>query len=347
MKQFVPTTKLFVLMLMLTAVLLTACETAEDRPVKSRRYRWAFLDLAASLAVTEVAVKIVTPEPTPTTAVCTPLPADMTIHTQYESDLHGMIEVTGLQPGEKPIIIINGDAPTGNYREESTTVQEVGADGRFQHTFDFRSWPSVDGYTFTGQLIHQRGVACFDMEIPLVDEAGEAGRTINGRLVAAEDENQPLPGVLLRLEPDGQPVAQTDGNGRFTIQNAPLTALRLYAQRLDYAIPAGTETILDLGDVAYPPLQSLMLLPDDYPPSATPYWIEEGDFWLAHMPEGQLFAFAPLSPPYAEEIEVDECRYTWDESAQRFIDPCSGDEWELDGRLNLEQSTELWSKRDP
>ncbi|MBE2222482.1 MAG: hypothetical protein IAF02_13125, partial [Anaerolineae bacterium] len=142
-----------------------------------------------------------------------------------------------------------------------------------------------------------------------------------------------------------EPVAQTDANGRFTIATAPTTPLRLYAQRLDYAIPAGTET-LDLGDVPYPPLQSLILSPDDYPPSATPYWIEAGDFWLVHTPEGELFAFAPLSPAYAEAIDVDECHYTWDETGSRFVDPCSGDEWELNGMLNLEQSTELWSNRD-
>jgi hypothetical protein len=77
-----------------------------------------------------------------------------------------VIEVTGLQPGEKPIVLIIGDGLTGSYREESTTFQEVGADGRFQHTFDFRSWPSVEGYVFKGQLIHQHGVACFDIELP-------------------------------------------------------------------------------------------------------------------------------------------------------------------------------------
>jgi len=30
----------------------------------------------------------------------------------------------------------------------------------------------------------------------------------------------------------------------------------------------------------------------------------------------------------------------------RFVDPCSGDEWELDGALNLAHSTERWSNRN-
>jgi hypothetical protein len=84
----------------------------------------------------------------------------------------------------------------------------------------------------------------------------------------------------------------------------------------------------------------------DYPPADTPYYVEGNDFWLVHTPEGRLLAFAPVSPEYAEHVSVDECRFAWVESNQRFTDPCSGDEWELDGRLNLVHSTELWSTRD-
>lgn len=85
---------------------------------------------------------------------------------------------------------------------------------------------------------------------------------------------------------------------------------------------------------------------DDYPPSDTPYLIESQVFWLVHTPAGELFAFVPVAPEYAAHISVDECRYDWSSSNDRFIDPCSGDEWELDGRLNLRHSTELWSNRD-
>jgi hypothetical protein len=84
----------------------------------------------------------------------------------------------------------------------------------------------------------------------------------------------------------------------------------------------------------------------DYPPRSTPYLIEDGDFWLVHTLEGELFAFVPVSPTYADHITEVECRFTWNENPARFIDPCSGDEWELNGRLNLEHSTELWSNRD-
>ncbi len=82
-----------------------------------------------------------------------------------------------------------------------------------------------------------------------------------------------------------------------------------------------------------------------YPPSDQPYWIEPDDFWLVHTPEGQLFAFVPVSPEYVTGIG-NACRYTWEAANGRFIDPCSGDEWELNGTLNLAHSSELWSNRD-
>jgi|GEM_PF-1592552 len=91
--------------------------------------------------------------------------------------------------------------------------------------------------------------------------------------------------------------------------------------------------------------QSILSLAD-YPPSDSPYYIESGDFWLVHTPDGDLLAFVPVSPEYQNAITVDECRYDWNEAVRRFVDPCSGDEWELDGRLNLDHSTELWSERD-
>lgn len=85
---------------------------------------------------------------------------------------------------------------------------------------------------------------------------------------------------------------------------------------------------------------------DDYPPSDTPNLVESKDFWLVHTSQGDLFVFVPVAPEYADHISVDECRFDWNQANGRFIDPCSGDEWELDGRLNLVHSTELWSSRD-
>ena len=108
------------------------------------------------------------------------------------------------------------------------------------------------------------------------------------------------------------------------------------------------EATADSSDIQY--IDTVDLSPAlplaDYPPSSTPYYLETGDFWLSHTPDGQLFAFAPTSPDYVDRAAAEECRFVWTEAVGRFIDPCSGDEWELSGRLDLESSPELWSDRD-
>lgn len=144
--------------LLITAVFLVACDNNNPPPQPS----------ANPITTPEATptTKIVTREPTPTTAVCTPLPDDMTLDVQFESNLHGVIVVTGLQPSDRPIIILTGEAPTESWRYEFELANAVGDNGRFQDKFDFSSWPSVDGYTFKGQIIYQRGVACFDIDLP-------------------------------------------------------------------------------------------------------------------------------------------------------------------------------------
>ena len=91
----------------------------------------------------------------------------------------------------------------------------------------------------------------------------------------------------------------------------------------------------------------------DYPPQDAPYLVMpelgEHGLWLANTGE-QVLAFdrrSPYRPDLpAGEQRPDRCLYAWSEVNGRFIDPCSGDEWELDGTLNLVESTELWSNRN-
>ena len=94
------------------------------------------------------------------------------------------------------------------------------------------------------------------------------------------------------------------------------------------------------------PESQVTLSIDDYPPGDKPTLVESGDFWLVHPPDGNLLAFVRVAPEYAAHVAVEECRYDWNVANGRFIDPCSGDEWELDGRLSLRHSGELWSSRD-
>ena len=76
--------------------------------------------------------------------------------------------------------------------------------------------------------------------------------------------------------------------------------------------PAPEEEVFVETQAHEPAMQPILTLAD-YPPSDTPYYIENDDLWLVHTPEGQLYAFAPIAPTYAEHIDVDECRYTWSE----------------------------------
>lgn len=115
----------------------------------------------------------------------------------------------------------------------------------------------------------------------------------------------------------------------------------------DVLVPLG-ESALDSTPAAITGSQPVLTL-TDYPPSNTPYLIEEHDFWLVHTPEGQLFIFLPFSPQYKEVLNRssnEQCRFAWVAANERFTDPCSGDEWSLTGKLNLEHSTELWSNQN-
>ena len=165
---------------------------------------------------------------------------------------------------------------------------------------------------------------------PVSEQPNSAGRTVNGRIITSDE--QPVPAVQLRLAPGEPPVTETIGDGRFTLRDLPFTAVTVFADYFQFTIPAGEEPLLDLGDVEHPLIDPPLTL-ENYPPSETPYRF--GSFWLVHTPPGQLMAFSPVSPEYDERVGVEECQFAWDEANQRFTDPCSGDEWELNGRLNL------------
>ncbi|MCC6603958.1 MAG: hypothetical protein IT327_12145 [Anaerolineae bacterium] len=179
------------------------------------------------------------------------------------------------------------------------------------------------------------------VDVPYSEEPAPTGRTVNGRIITSDA--QPVPVVQLRLAPGEPPVKETLGDGRFTLRDLPFTAVTIFADYFQFTIPAGEEPLLDLGDVEHPLIDPPLTL-ENYPPSDTPYRF--GGFWLVHTPTGELIAFSPVSPEYDERVSVGECQFAWEEANQRFVDPCSGDEWELNGRLNLEQSSERWSNRN-
>lgn len=221
-----------------------------------------------------VTTEITTPAPTATTAVCTAIPDNMNIDIQGRGSLHGVIEITGLDPDDEPIFQLTGQSSSGLWRMEEGPSDILDENGRYRTSFDFRSWDDdIEEYTFEGKLIHKDGVACFDLELPLADYLLDEERV-------------------------------------------------------------------------YEPAQEPILPLADYPPSDTPYYVENGDIWFVHSLEGHMLAIAPVAPTYHDQIDVAECRIQWAPANQRFIDPCSGDEWNLLGKLDLANSSELWSQRN-
>jgi hypothetical protein len=178
------------------------------------------------------------------------------------------------------------------------------------------------------------------------DTSDGSGRTVTGQIVQGYGDHSPVARALLQLEPGSEFVAETDANGEFTLNDVPFAETTVYAGHLRFVIPAGEEARLDLGTIEYPLVHPPALALVEYPPRDTPYLVESGDFWLVHHPEGNLLAFAPISPEYRADVSVAACRFTWVDAVRRFVDPCSGDEWELDGTLNPAHSTERWSNRD-
>lgn len=66
----------------------------------------------------------------------------------------------------------------------------------------------------------------------------------------------------------------------------------------------------------------------EYPPADIPYKIirEDVTFWLVHTHEA-LLALDPHTPDWRR------CEYNWESPNSRFVDPCHGSKFALDGAL--------------
>ena len=151
-------------------------------------------------------------------------------------------------------------------------------------------------------------------------------------------ENEPDQVWLVHLQGRWQPFGETidmiEPSRYVAVLLDPLTG---------QVVGAGSATVPFI-------VKPITLSLNDYPPQERPYFVEQGgDFWFVNL-GSQLLAFDPRSP-YHPNLPPSEgrparCLYTWVEANGRFTDPCSGDEWELDGTLNLAESTEIWSNRN-
>ncbi len=153
-----------VLILPIILLILSACR-APGGPVAVTRVLAAPTAVpptsTASENLVEVTRVVGTAEPTATPAPCTPLPEGMQLTiSMAEQARTVLLEVAGLLPEDKPIVLLNGRSSA--YSKEMTRA--VGPDGRLQETLYLGE---DEGNNWSGQIIHQRGAICFEFTFPL------------------------------------------------------------------------------------------------------------------------------------------------------------------------------------
>jgi hypothetical protein len=103
------------------------------------------------------------PPPTPT-ATCTALPPGMGVTVTLRSGAL-VVEVTGLQPAERPVFIYDRGVNGGRF--EVLPGQGVGPDGRaVDQTLQVPDSTAVSGQTWEVQVVHVRGAACVQFTLP-------------------------------------------------------------------------------------------------------------------------------------------------------------------------------------
>lgn len=109
--------------------------------------------------------QIVTAVPSPTPAVCTPLPDGMTFTMTPTSDTAVALELTGLQPGESLHFIFFWQGGSETSEIQLYDLPPVGDDGRFTDTINLQ--PAEAGaHTWQIKAIHAWGVACTGITLP-------------------------------------------------------------------------------------------------------------------------------------------------------------------------------------
>lgn len=111
-----------------------------------------------------VTLQITTPEPSPTPAVCSPLPEGLTFTVTPISDAGVTMELTGLQPGEEPYLIFIQDRPDGEYRAEEWGMEPADENGRFFYKTNLSS--SYENPDWQIKVIHAHGVVCTEIKMP-------------------------------------------------------------------------------------------------------------------------------------------------------------------------------------
>jgi hypothetical protein len=79
------------------------------------------------------------------------------------------IEMTGMQPGETPAVIVDASSPNASLHAENRTTHPVDANGQFTWEvagLRFDSPGSLPPSHFNIQVVHAQGTACTSIQLP-------------------------------------------------------------------------------------------------------------------------------------------------------------------------------------
>lgn len=113
-------------------------------------------------ATIEVAEMVLTAEPTPTEAVCTPWPDDleMSVTVSEAGQLH--IDISGLSPADTPVILAQAETVRGGVIAENSYFNPVGESGSLSDGLTTACTDAFEGarVDWDIRVIHSRGVSC-------------------------------------------------------------------------------------------------------------------------------------------------------------------------------------------
>lgn len=123
--------------------------------------------VAAQMAYGEVPVETTIPEPTATPVVCTTLPPGMSLDVIPVPTSKVEVHVEGLREGEIPIILLQLlNTPGHFYQLEERATQPVSREGIYKTVLPVSTPPFSHSTLWRVAVIHARGVACLDFEMP-------------------------------------------------------------------------------------------------------------------------------------------------------------------------------------
>jgi len=91
----------------------------------------------------------------------------MKLHVEPLSATEVLVEIEGLQPGEKPLLIFRATAPGLLQQDEVQLARPVGPNGHFVlRKQGLERLPGKPVNRWEVKIVHRRGVACTEVVLP-------------------------------------------------------------------------------------------------------------------------------------------------------------------------------------